>query len=139
MSAIEFQDQIGADIAAISLHSERKTRLKSRVMDSLAAKPDALVLASEQGFISILPGIAVKKLQDADGRMTSLWRLAIGARIPSHGHSLEESCLVLEGQLEHAGRLMQQGDFLGAASGEFQQAIVALRPSLLLIQGESRF
>ena len=119
--------------------SERKTRLKSRIFSRLAEKPEALKLASEHDFISILPGVSVRKLQESSNNMIAIWRLAQGARIPAHGHLKDEACLVLDGQLEHAGRRMQKGDFLCALAGEHQPPIVALEPSLLLIHGESRF
>lgn len=133
------QQQIAHDLAAQPLASARRIHLKNRIMGALAAKPDALLLHSNTDFISILPGVSVRKLQDQAGSMIALWKLAQGARIPQHGHISDEACLVLDGQLEHAGRLMQKGDFLCASAGEDQLPIVALSSSLLLIRGESRF
>ncbi len=135
----ELMQRIALELPAKRLDSARKVKLKNRIIDALAAKPNALTLASEHDYIKILPGVSVRKLQDAHGSMIALWRLAQGACIPDHGHLMDEACLILDGQLEHAGRLMQKGDFLCAAAGEHQQPIVALKPSLLLIRGESRF
>jgi len=133
------QQHIANDLAAQPLASARRVRLKNRIMSVLVPKPDALILHSDADFITIFPGVAVRKLQDQGGSMIALWQLAQGARIPEHGHISDEACLILDGQLEHAGRLLQKGDFLCAAAGEDQLPIVALCPSLLLIRGESRF
>jgi len=133
------QQHIANDLAPQPLASARRIRLKNRIMSVLVPKPDALILHSDADFITIFPGVAVRKLQDQGGSMIALWQLAQGARIPEHGHISDEACLILDGQLEHAGRLLQKGDFLCAAAGEDQLPIVALCPSLLLIRGESRF
>jgi len=133
------QRHIAHDLAAQPLISARRKRLKDRIMGALVAKPDSLILQSNADFISIFPGVSVRKLQDQGGSMMAVWKLARGARIPKHGHISDEACFVLDGQLEHAGRLLQKGDFLCAAAGEDQLPILALWPSLLLIRGESRF
>jgi quercetin dioxygenase-like cupin family protein len=65
-------------------------------------------------------------------------RLAPGAIIPAHSHAHEEECLVLSGSIQYAGRTLYTGDFLGAAIGEHQSAIISPEGAMLLIRSELR-
>jgi quercetin dioxygenase-like cupin family protein len=127
------------DLAPIALDTARSEQLRTRILGQSSAPLAGLRAENAGAFVTLCPGIAVKKLHQSGDVMTALWRLERGAIIPEHGHRLDEQCLVLEGELEFQGKRMLRGDFLLAKTGEKQSAIKAIAPALLLIVGEARF
>jgi anti-sigma factor ChrR (cupin superfamily) len=121
------------------LDSERRERMRERVMDgSCSALGMHVVRAAAGEWQPLLPGVAVKYLQvdrDADVQ-TALWRLAPGAQIPPHTHRLAEECLVLDGDVQHAGIEFRAGDFLLSEAGSPHGAFVSACGALLMIRGE---
>jgi anti-sigma factor ChrR (cupin superfamily) len=112
--------------------------MRANVMASLSAAPTQVVRASEGEWKTLLPGITVKTLHvdREQGTQTSMWRLAAGARIPRHPHSKDEECLVLEGEIVHAGSRYGPGDYLYARAGVRHTEFTTPNGALLLIRSE---
>jgi quercetin dioxygenase-like cupin family protein len=54
---------------------------------------------SEEGYVEVLPGIAVKTLNHGGGTLMSEFRLAAGAALPEHAHVHEQTGYLLSGSL----------------------------------------
>lgn len=90
-------------------------RVKLRVMGAVNQQSQALhrTVRSEAGvWEQIAPGVDMKRLWDAGDAMSCLLRLAPGASVGSHGHAMDEECVVLEGSLQIGDDLvLRPGDF----------------------------
>jgi quercetin dioxygenase-like cupin family protein len=71
----------------------------------------------------------------ATGLVTMLVRLEPGAVLPAHRHSRTEQCLILEGDLIHAGHTYGRGDFTWAETGSVDPILTTKNGALLLIVG----
>lgn len=85
------------------------------------------------------PGIEfqILSLDPATDALTSLVRLAPGAKLPRHRHAREEQCWVLEGDVRQTDDSirMQAGDFFRAMPGTTHDPITTDHGCLLLIIG----
>jgi quercetin dioxygenase-like cupin family protein len=83
--------------AAIDPERAIKRRLLERVADADATH---LTVDAAQGrWQPFLDGVQIKVLFEADGVLSYLLKLAPGARLPPHRHTIVEECVVLEGTL----------------------------------------
>jgi putative transcriptional regulator len=98
-----------------------KAKILQRVRaDAAPATPSRFVTQrATAGWRSLLPGIEVKLLgvDVAAGTKSFLLRAAPGARLPSHPHTADEECLVLEGEFSMDDLTLGSGDYHFAASG----------------------
>ncbi len=112
--------------------------MRDRILRSTDNMAIEATHADEGQWRVLLPGVSVKILR-ADtlaGTQTALWQLDAGARIPTHSHVMEEECLILQGDLEHAGTRYAAGDFLYTRPGGHHEAIHTSHGAMLLIRGE---
>lgn len=90
-------------------------RVKMRVMGAVRYKSQALhrTVRSEAGlWEQLAPGVERKRLWESGDAMSCLLRLAPGASVGSHGHAIDEECVVLEGSLNiGADLVLRPGDF----------------------------
>ncbi|HEU0152163.1 MAG TPA: cupin domain-containing protein [Arenimonas sp.] len=116
----------------------RAEALRARILAAATQSRTKVVRADEGEWVPFVPGIVIKTLRrdPVEGTQTSLWRIAAGARVPSHPHTREEECLVLEGSVIHDGIEYFAGDFLLAPPGERHQPFLAPRGALLMIRSE---
>lgn len=112
--------------------------LRARVLAHCEPKPGLFIPLHEGEFEPFLPGIQIKTLRRDAQTETTLWRLAPGAVIPGHGHTAEEECMVVSGEIHYGGRRLGVGDYLRALAGELQSAITSPNGALLLIRAELR-
>lgn len=82
-------------------------------------------------------GITYKRLyiDKAAGLVTMLVRLEPGAVLPAHRHARTEQCLIVEGDLVHAGHTYGRGDFTWAEAGSVDPTLTTRGGALLLIIG----
>lgn len=115
-------------------------RVRGRLMASLPqdAEPLHIVRAEEGEWEPLQPGVKVKRLYvDPDTQaVTALWRLDPGAAVDAHVHDQDEECLVLEGDLQVGGELLQPGDYLLGQRGSAHPPVVSPSGALLLIRSE---
>lgn len=77
-------------------------RVRHKLMARIAqdATPRHLTVpAADDGWHKFLPGIERKVLQQGEGLMSYLLRLAPGAVLPAHRHPVDEECIVISGVL----------------------------------------
>jgi len=128
---------LARDIAPLDPTPAQRVRMRSRILAACA--PPLVVLRADEGhWQPLLPGVLVRCLHvnEKDGTQLALWRLAAGARIPAHRHSLTEECLVVEGAITHAGIEYCAGDFLLSAVGSAHEIFESPAGALLMIRGE---
>lgn len=129
---------LAEQLAPLPMPTAARSALRARLMAHCQPKSDLLIPLSEGEFEPFLPGIQIKTLRRDTETETTLWRLAPGAVIPGHGHSAEEECVVITGEIHYAGRRLGVGDYLRAVAGEVQSSIVSPTGALLLLRAELR-
>ena len=111
-------DAFAANHAADALAPAATARLKRRLLTRIAeaATPTHLTAqAADDTWQPFVRGVDIKVLNEAEGIMSYLLRLAPGASFPSHRHPIDEECVVLEGTI-------QIGSELTVAAGGFHMA-----------------
>ncbi len=125
------------DLAHAAVPQDPPSRLRDRVRAAVEAdRRDYLFTRAGEGdWRTVAPGIARRDLgEDATTRSRSyLLRLNAGARAGRHVHAAAEHCLVIEGDVEVAGRVLALGDFHLAAPGTAHEGIATRGGCLLLI------
>lgn len=144
------RDVLPADLLAILLEAvppatpdaERAARMRKRIQEGaciqLAAQADYHTVPADGGaWIRIDPRLEMKILYK-DARATSfLLRLQPGARLPSHVHTADEECLVLEGELRLGeGVTLKAGDYHFAPRGLPHGAAESASGALLFLRSE---
>ena len=110
-----------------------RERLLARVRDS---EPPTLTVAHDEGrWRKIGPGVEMKVLRRDDDSESILVRLEPGAELPRHGHTSDEECLVLEGEITLAGRLHRAGDYHLARRGSVHETAHSPSGVLMLVRG----
>lgn len=95
------------------------------------------VFASEQGWETLAPGVARKRLW-SDGRMESCYfRLAPGAEVAGHDHPLVEECMMLAGEIFLGDILLRAGEYQAAPAGTRHGLAHSDTGALLYVRGVS--
>lgn len=102
-------------------------RVRQRVMEAVAGKSGLLhrtVRADAGVWEPVAPGVERKLLWESGEATSCLIRLAPGAEFPSHDHSLDEECMVLEGSLRIGSTLLlRAGDFHVGVKGVVHEVV----------------
>jgi len=93
------------------------------------------VRADEGNWRQLFEGVSVKQLfaDNERGTVTSLYKVAPGARIPNHTHEGFEQCLIIEGDFHLNDETYGPGDFTCAMPGSVHHVSYSERGALLLI------
>ena len=115
-----------------------RERLLTAAHQTLADAPAAhlTIRATDGGWSEVLPGVAFKRLREDAATRSYLLRLAPGASVPSHAHTLDEECVVLEGDVWLDGLHASAGDFHIARGGTRHGEIRTEGGCLLFLRGE---
>lgn len=70
-------------------------------------------------WLEVDAGIQKKQLWSDDTRVSCFYRLEPGARLPAHIHSLEEECMMLDGEAFLGDILLRAGDYQIAGIGSW--------------------
>jgi quercetin dioxygenase-like cupin family protein len=113
--------------------------LRERVMrDATDGAPPAgtyTFRAESRAWHEIAPGVDIKLLRpDPDGCMTALVRMAAGSTYTAHEHPLDESCLVLSGEIHIGAHCLRAGDLHVAAAGTAHAITSAPHGALLFVR-----
>ena len=117
----------------------RADAMKAKLFERVSASRSQFltIRANEGKWIDVAPGVGFKLLHD-DGHMRSfLLRLAPGARLPRHGHSADEACIVVEGSAQLGDVEAHAGDFHLAREGSVHGEITSSTGALLFLHGPS--
>jgi len=82
-----------------------------------------------------LQGVEVAVLQAHGGVASMLVRIAPGAVVPDHGHSLDEDCFMLDGDMFLGDILMRAGDYQLAPTGCQHVGIASDSGGLFYVHG----
>jgi len=130
---------LGAAPAAAELSPQTLDSLRQRIGAKIdASRSDHITIRDGDGqWLELLPGIKKKTLfsDPQRGAETYLIRAQPGAVLPAHGHSGDEHCLVLEGEVGYGDTIrLYSGDFHLARSGSEHQAAHTTTGALVYIQ-----
>lgn len=137
-----FQDvtaELAFGAAAIAPPASLKERLMARIaaepQEPPEASPFVFVRASDREWRKVEPGVSVKVLfYDSVGhRVTTLVRLAPGARFAAHRHAQVEEFYVLEGSCVCAGEQLHTGDYHRAEAQSVHPVTSSERGCLALV------
>jgi len=129
---------LAGELPAQPVPADVSARVREKIFARLAEPSQRVVRAGEGEWQVVLPGISIKRLrQDADSE-TTLWRMDPGAELPSHAHSQDEECLILEGSLVQGEAEYFPGDFVLALAGRRHASFTSPRGAMFLIRGEPR-
>ena len=121
---------------------ERRAALRARILARIKEVPPpagtATIRADEGDWIVLDPLVEMKLLRrdEAHNNQTALWRLKPGAVVASHPHTLEEECLVLEGEISIGGHSVRAGDMHIARPGYDHPILMSAGGALLLVRSE---
>lgn len=116
---------------------EAASRMREALFQRVhAAAPDFLFVHSHEGeWVRLLRGVELKLLRQDGVQRAYLLRMAPGARIPGHGHALDEESLVLEGDVTINGVLCRVGDYHFAPRGKPHGRLTTEGGCLLFVRG----
>lgn len=130
--------------------SETRSRLMERVSDlerdngrPKPANPQVdlpeflTIRAEEGGWECAGDGVQVKRLfvDEARSTVTSLFKLAPGARCEGHRHAGSEECYVLEGDFRVNDEVLGPGDYHCAMPGSVDETLSTVAGATILIVG----
>lgn len=132
---------LGEAVRPVSLSPERREALFQRVLERIhaPAPPGTVTIRADEGeWTEFAPGLHRKVLRlDRKARnVTFLLRMAPGAMAPSHAHSEDEECMVLEGEVVIGDHTARAGDFHLARVGAVHRGFGTRTGCLLLIRAE---
>lgn len=136
----EFMERMAESLPPIAPAPDRAAAIKAELLDRVHASRSEFVTVrkAEGDWIQVGPLAHVKVLHD-DGQVRSLLlRLAPGARITAHGHTIDEACVVLEGSAQLGELEVHAGDFHLAPAGSVHGEIVTRTGALLYLHTDSR-
>ena len=129
-----------APAGAIDAMAERfmKSRLMTRVADFERGAATLTVSPTEGVWEKFSPRIKIKVLKrEADGScMSYLLKLEAGAFLVPHKHSIDEECVVLEGELTIGNEQVGPGTYHLAPRGLIHAAIRSEHGATLFIRGK---
>lgn len=134
--------RMAAALAPQRPSSAMAARLRARLLTAArqaeAEAPAAhlTIRAVEGDWFEVMPGVAVKMLREDAATRSYLLRLAPGASLPAHGHTLDEECVVLAGDVWLEGLHAGAGDFHLARGGSRHGAIRTEGGCLLFLRSE---
>lgn len=128
-------------IRPLELSAERRELLRARILRNVGAvaPPGTFTIrAAESQWrrVSELAEIRVVRREAATGRQTVMFRLQPGAVVVAHGHTQEEECLVLEGEIEIGDHILRKGDLHIARPGARHAPITTRAGALLWVTSE---
>ncbi len=134
-------EQMARAVAPVELSAADRASLHARILARIqaAAPPGTFTIrAADMLWIAAGPGVEVKVLRMDRERndQTVLIRMQPGAVVVGHGHTQEEECLVLEGEVFVGGLRLSEGDMHVANPGARHPPITAPHGALLLIRSE---
>lgn len=123
------------------LSSGQRESMRSRILriaQAPAPQGTRTLRFDEGDWQNLMPLVEMKVLRrDVEkNNQTVLYRLHPGAIFPSHMHTQQEECLVLEGEINCGDHYVRKGDMHIAEAGCEHPAITSKTGALLLVRAE---
>lgn len=94
-----------------------------------------VVPADAQGWLPFSPGVEIKPLHGSSASMSLFARFAPGASVASHGHGLDEDCIMLRGDLYLGDTLLREGEYQLAPLGTGHSGLASDDGAVLFFHG----
>ena len=124
---------------------ERARALRERILAGAGAarRPGSVahltIRGDEGSWVSLMPRISIKVLREDASTRSYLLRMAPGAKLPAHDHSLEEECMVLEGDVWLGDIHAHAGDYHLARRGLPHGELTTEGGCLLFLRGQKHY
>ena len=130
-------DALADSSSPVEPDSATALRIRERIFQRIhAPASDYLFVHSHEGaWVRLMRGVELKLLRQDTASRSYLLRMAPGARIPPHEHSLDEECLVLEGSATVNGVHCGTGDYHLARQGKPHDWLTSESGCMLFIRG----
>lgn len=112
--------------------------IKRRLLERVADADDShLTIRADDGvWQPFLDGVSIKVLQERDGVLSYLLRLAPGATVPAHRHPVDEECIVMEGMLRIGSRIeVGPGGYHLAHAGALHAVLSTETGAMVFLRG----
>jgi quercetin dioxygenase-like cupin family protein len=128
-------------VLPVELGAGQRESLRERILQRIGALPPPgtfTIRAAESQWRRISEGVEIRivRREKATGRQTVMFRLQPGSVVVAHGHTQEEECLVLEGEIEIGGHVLRKGDLHIARPGACHAPITTRTGALLWVTSE---
>lgn len=101
---------------------------------------DHLTVRGADGiWVRVMPGVKMKMLREDEQTRSYLMKLSPGARLPAHGHAMDEECMVLEGDVWLGDVHAHAGDYHLARSGIPHGEVRTEGGCLLFLRGQKHY
>lgn len=124
--------------APLAPDPERALRLRERLLRQARASKHAgltTVLEDKEGWTKLGPLVEMKLLRSDEESRSYLLKMHPGAVLPSHQHTLDEECLMLEGEVWIGDMHLGAGDYHVAAKGSSHGAVRTSTGGLAFMRG----
>jgi quercetin dioxygenase-like cupin family protein len=111
-----------------------RERVLRAAMDGAPPPGTRTFRAAQRAWHEIAPGVDIKLLRPDARGMTALVRMAAGSTCTAHEHPLDESCLVLSGEIHIGSHCLRAGDLHVAATGTAHAITSAPQGALLFVR-----
>ena len=130
-------DNLRPSSAPDSVFDAIKSKLKKRIHDS-APEGTITIRNVERRWVALDKKIDISVLyrDPADKYQIALWRLKPGAKIMDHNHSMDEECIVMEGEVAFGDIHCKAGDFHMMLKGTSHNGIYSEQGCLLYVKNE---
>ena len=132
---------IAMAVRPAELSETRRTSMRHSIaarIDSMQPENTQTVRGETVEWLSAWPNVWVKLLrQDAPANLQMvLFRIKPGGVVPAHAHTMEEECLVLEGEIHIGEHRVGQGDLHIAKPGAEHGDITTRTGATVLVRSE---
>jgi quercetin dioxygenase-like cupin family protein len=134
----ELADRVCSEVDALPAGTPLARRVKQRVLSSIAAEQQGhlTVHAADGQWQPFGHGVQIKVLNEQNGVMSYLLKLAPGATVAAHRHPHDEECVVLEGTLMIGRSLMvSAGGFHMARRGALHDLLSSEHGATIFLRG----
>ena len=143
----EVVDLLGFSAPSVTPPSGLKDKLLRRIREKVLTKEKVkeregfLYVRSQEGeWKDIAEGVSLKPLFYDPARQyaTTLVKMSAKTHFPSHRHTEDEECYIIEGSIEMGGQLFRKGDYIRAEAGSVHEGIYSESGCTLLILSSQR-
>jgi quercetin dioxygenase-like cupin family protein len=132
--------QMAPSVRALELGAGQRDALRQRVLARIGAvaPPGTFTIRATESQWRRVSGLVEVRVvrREMTGRQTVMFRLQPGAVVVAHGHTQEEECLVLEGEIEVGDHILRKGDLHIACAGARHAPITTRTGALLWVTSE---
>lgn len=97
------------------------------------------IVAASDGWREVAPGAFIKALWHHGASASMLFRLEPGARMPGHGHAVEEECMMLSGEAFFGDILLRAGEYQMAPHASSHGEAYSDVGALLYVHGDAAY